>query len=256
MPPELLAAIKLLAAHPDRAVVLKGLQDEAPGLRHEIFQAGHDVGYGKGKGELEASKGRVTELEGKVTKAEADLIEARKANPDVNKIHSDYQGQIADLNTKHTAALTEATGRVKTKEQTRAKAELRSKLEKLGVRPAMAEVEAERYANRLVADDAGELSVLQPGLTIPFAASGNKAPLDLLADAIREKVSADMIISTADGGSGERGDGGANLTGQAKLVADIKVKAEAERKARDTAASSIGSEGVPSALSHLAVRSS
>jgi hypothetical protein len=249
MNPELLAAIKLLAAFPDRAVVLKGLQDEAAGLRHEIFQAGHDVGYGKGKAELKTATDTVTELQGKLTKADADLVEARKANPDVAKIHEGYQTQ---LKAKDEELLAER-GKAKAERIAGAGKDLETQLIGLGVEKTMAKMQAREHADRLTLAEDGTLQVLQPGLVVPYAPSGEKSGMVQLAEAIRAKVPALYIVSGADGGSGDQGAGGGQaLTGQAKLIDDIRKKAETERAAK--AAKPAGSNA-EDALSRMAVRS-
>lgn len=244
---KLLEALKVLMGHSDRAEVAKLMKDHAQPIHHEIHQDGFNGGYGKGKGEFDAEKAKVTASEAKVTKLEADLVEARKANPEVAKIHEDYQAQLRKKDQDHAAALTAATALVKTKEQNRAKAELVAKLRKLGVRQAMAEVEAERHVSRLVADDAGELTVLQPGLTIPFAQAGDKSPLDLLADAIRKGVPADMIESKGDGGSGDKASGVAAIVEQTRKDAQAAREAENQRREQQT-----GPGGIPNSLAGMA----
>jgi hypothetical protein len=252
---ELIAPLKLLFGHSDRAAVVKLMKEHAGGLHQAVFQEGFDTGYGKSKGELDTAKASVTDLTGKLTAKEQELKDAQKAHPDVGKIHEQYQGQIAQLTTDFTGQLATAKGQVKSKEQTRAKAELKSLLVSLGVHPAMASVQVELpdHASRLVVDDAGELQVLQPGMTIPFAPAGEKTPLRLLAETIRAKVEPQFIVSGADGGSGGGGtDGGAAPTGLAAVVTNIKKKAEDARKAEQAASSS----GVPDALKGMAVTSS
>lgn len=249
-------AVAFLAAHADRAEVVTLLKTKAGAIHHEIHQDGYNGGYGKKAGELTTATTRITELEGKVTKAEADLVEARKAHPELNQVHQDYQKKIADLTASKDAAIAEANGRVKSKELTRAQAELKSHLIRLGVQADMAEVQVLKpeHASRLVVGDDGELQVLQPGLAIPYNAAGDRTPIVLLAEAIKAKVPATFIRSGADVGSGDRG-GAAD--GPAGVVAQIQKDAAA-RKAADAAAggSRIGPDGLPKSLAGMAIKSS
>lgn len=248
--PELEAAATLLAAHADRTEVVTLLKTKAGAIHHAIHQEGFNGGYGKGTSELATAQTALTEAQAARTKAEADLVEARKANPDVAKLHTDYQAQINTVEEKAKARETELLGGIKAEKLTGAKATLVAKLKGLGVQSDLAEVLAEKQENasRFVVADDGTVSVLQPGLTIPYTGDG----MTLLADAIRAKVPPGLITAKVDGGAG--GNGGDQ--GAAGIVAKIQKEA-ADRKAAAAAAraNTTSSDGLPKSLSGMAIKS-
>ncbi len=228
---ELDDALAVLAAHPNAEEVVTGLKAKAGGVHQGIYQQGFNVGYGKNAGELSAAQSKVTELTGQVASVTTERDDARKTNPDVSKIHADWQGKLDDQARAHTAELDKARGVVSTTALQRAQADLVGELVAQGVKRIHAEAIAERriVQDRLKPDPAtGEVSIYQAGTQIPLAPTDGKSAVQLLASELKSTASADMLSSNADAGAGGTtpGAGGAGSAEFQKIRDAVKTESE------------------------------
>ena len=231
---ELEKAIAALLAHPNRDEMLAKFAEKAGAIKQSFFQEGFNTGYGKKEGELTAAKTKVTELETKTTQLTAELVEARKANPDIAKLHTDYQAKIEEEKRTAAAALAKATGILKTTTLARTQADLRAALTQIGVDGDFAQVLSQRpdLVARIVPNEAdGTVTIMQAGGTIPFQSANGKSALDLLVEELKPTIPAKWITSKADGGSGDQG-GGTPPAGVAGVVEQIRKDAKARKEAQ------------------------
>lgn len=255
---KLLEALKALGeGKGDKAEVAKLLKEHAGAVHQVVFQEGHNVGYGKKAGELTEATEKATTLTSENAQLKKDLDQARQSNPDIAKIHTDHKAQVDDLQKKHQEELDAVKGKLKATKVDGGKSALTDELVKLGVDRDYAKTviaNREDVVTRVRVDATGEaVEFLQSGGTIPIVQSGDKTPVQLLAEELAKGVPPKFITSQADGGAGGGAGGGGDKSGGdvAKLADEIRKEAKERREAEG--AHKTGPGGIPEGISHLAV---
>lgn len=248
---KLIEALKALAeGKGDKAEVAKLFKEHAGAVHQLVFQSGHDVGYGKKAGELTTAQEQVTTLTSENTQLKTDLQKARDQNPDLAKVHTEYQGQIAELKKKHEADLAAVNGKLAAKDLSLGKGELVKALVDQGVDPDYASTvlaNREDVVSRIKPEPSG-IQFMQAGGTIPFAAAGEKSPAALFAEELVKTVQPKWIVAKGGPGAGPADQSGNVPPAAATLIKEIREQAKAEKDARTGQAQAAPDAGI----AHLA----
>lgn len=201
---ELIKALKALS-DADRAKFGTTLQNEAPALYQSVFQAGHDVGYGKKGAELVAAQGKVTELEGRITALDTEVTKL-KSNPDTAALHKQYAEERDKLVKEHAEAMSKVTGQIVSEKTSRYVTQLQQLLtageKRLQGDYATVLTEKADVRGRIKVNADGSWQVLQKGKDIPFAAATPEAAIAMLADELKSEAPAAFVLAGTDSGGG------------------------------------------------------
>lgn len=253
---KLIEALKALAdGKGDKDEAAKLLKEHAGAIHQVVFQEGHNVGYGKKAGELKAAEERATTLTSENAQLKTDLEKARQSNPDLAKVHGEYQTTIAELKKTHQTEVDGLKGKLKGNRIDGGKSALTEALVSQGVDRDYAStvlVNREDVIPRIgVNATSEEVEYLQAGGTIPIVTSGDKKPVQLLAEELAKGVPAKFRTSNADGGAGgQPGGPGGGQGSVAQLAEQIRKEAKERREAQGP--EKVGPGGVPEGISHLA----
>lgn len=212
--------------------VFAALQQHAHPLYQRAFDAGHQAGANKIRGEKATVDTELATAKAELQTVKDQLKELQDKTPDLATVRTQYQNEIKALKDTHKTELAaERTKRVDA-EKNRAIANLQSKLGK-GLRPLIAKllVQDDDVKKRIVVREDGTLEVMQKGKDIPFSPSDGQDVLDLLATELIAEQPADLRLADGDNGSGVR-NGTTTQSGGANEFDSIRQKAEAERKSK------------------------
>lgn len=203
------AAIKTLAAVPseDLEEAASALKDEAQPVFQKVFRKG----YGTAQGEYEGENGKLTKAQAeaeaaktRADKAEADLQEARKEQPDVDKIHTDYRSKLEEKDTE----LEKERKARKEERRNRIRADLRAELGVINDSD-YADYLASKYVDRLKDKEDGAVELLEaPGSSVPVQIPQGQTPYKVLAGEILKGVAPDKKRADVDSGGGAGAGGG------------------------------------------------
>jgi DNA repair exonuclease SbcCD ATPase subunit len=239
--------MKLVLGQPANKVV-EWLKANGKAIYQPIFNDGHGVATAAKSQEIEALDAKVKAAEKAKGEAETTLEKYKSENPNASALHAEYgekikgfERQIEDLKTQQ--AEKERTGRIEG-----AVSLLKTKLNAVVVDEALAESLAEKTATRkrIQVDDQGNLRILQPNSSIPFAGD-TEAQVQALADELKGGLKPVLLRSGVEKGTGkETASGGTGSSGEeaeAKQFFD-SIRNKVSKKA-ETAA--VGANGVPAA---------
>lgn len=220
----------------DRETAIAALREAAPGLNQAIYQDAFNLGYGKRSGETTEVAARLKEADAKLATVTSQLEEAKKASPDLEKIHGQYRDQIEELQRAHAEALSKATRTIVQGARARVEMQLVDALVARGVKRRAAEHEVQRRetSDRLQVADDGTVTILAKGGNIPLATTGAMTPTDAFIDELFPRFEADDLSSRAGPGAGNPGNPGNNNAGEYAYLDAIRadVKKAAERQVR------------------------
>lgn len=183
------------------------LQAQNNAVVHHIFRRGFAEAEGRYKPRAEAAEAKVTEVEAAKAEAERKLTEAQSSQPDVEKIHKDWQ---AKLTAKEQEVEAERNAR-RAEREARKLSDLRAHL--TGLDPEYAGWKAGEHAKRLHVKDDGTVELREPGSEVPVNVPAGKTPYQVLAEEILKGAPAALRTSNADtGGGAGAGGGGATKT--------------------------------------------
>lgn len=201
-----------LDGRPSTEAFAGALKDAFQKGYQEIFNRGHSTATAQAEEEkatletkLESTREKLQDAEAKVRKLEGD-------QPDVSKIHSEYEDKIEALKSEHERQVEELNAKVQKNQEQFARAQLKSRLAgKLD--PDYADVKVEKAMDR-VKFDGEEVTVLEKGTEIPVQTDGDRDPLDYLADELVEESPGKFVLVDVDTGGGvDRGSGGGGRNG-------------------------------------------
>lgn len=195
------------------------LQSANQPIVHHIFRRGFAEAEGRYKPRAETAEAKIAEVETAKAEAERKLREAEGKQPDVEKIHADWQ---AKLDAAKAEAETERTAR-KAEREARKLSDLRAHL--TGLDPEYARWKATEHAGRLRAKDDGTVELLEAGSEVPVQVPAGKTPYQVLAEEILRTAPAALRTSNADSGGGTGGGGGGG--GDKLSVDDIAARKQA-----------------------------
>jgi hypothetical protein len=210
----------------DRSEVIASLEKDAPGLYQQMFQRGHDVGYGKKNAEVTAAENKAKALVDEKAALEKKVEELSKEKPDVAKIHADYAREISTIKELSAKQLTDLNSTLAAERESVRFATIESRLVANGMDPDFAKVQLAKpdVRARIKADG----SILQAGKEIPIVATGGTNVEDLFAKELVDAAPAKFRTSSSDKGSGDTTDGGA--PGGANLFDKIRAEVKDEQK--------------------------
>jgi hypothetical protein len=182
------------------------LQTANNAVVHHIYRRGFTEAESRWKPRAETAEAKVTEAETAKAEAERKLQEAEGKQPDVAKIHADWQKKYdADIATRDQQLEGERTAR-KTEREARKISDLRAHL--TGLDPEYARFKASEAAGRLHVKDDGTVELREPGSEVPVNVPAGKTPHQVLAEEIVRAAPAALRTSNADTGGGVDGGGG------------------------------------------------
>jgi prophage DNA circulation protein len=210
-----------------------------------LWQPIANVAFAAGKAARDVD---VTVLEQKVagletvkTGLESQVATLSDKNKDVAAVQREAAEKITKAEAKAKDEVAKAKAKVKTAFQSRDVTAYESRLISKGVHPDNAKAQGILLRERMEYDDDGVLTVMQEGDSkIPYTVHGEEL-LTVLAETTAKKLPATMFISKVDDGGGSGGDkatGGGGGGGDvfARIRADEKVRAEAQKPADIAAA--------------------
>lgn len=233
--------VKRLLEHADRNAVINAIQTGAREIFQAIWQQGHDKAYGDAKQRERDNTTRITTLESELAAERQARTDAESKAPDVAKVHSQYQGEIASLKqaakeredklkkAMHDLRVDTIVANIETR--------LADQSEKGGrFTPKYAHFLANSYRNRIDPKEDGTYDLRQatrPDLPMAAPSDGDYIGL-LIKEATDDPENHEFIISRVDGGSGTGGGARGSAGGGGKPV-DALTKVREQRAAENKA---------------------
>lgn len=208
------------------ADAIDALQQHAHEVYQEIFDRGHGEATRKAREQTEQLERDLEQARSELEKREQRIERLEEEQPDVARIESEYQDEIAELKEEAREKMSNLRDQISSERMARARSDLTSTLVQEGVDRDYAEVQVHKAVDngRIRHTEDGEVEVLQPGKEIPLQVDD---PLGSLAEEIHDRTPAKFRSSDADRGSGAEGGSGG---GSGSSVYDrIREQAEEER---------------------------
>jgi len=221
-------------------IVAEALSEEASQVWHVIQNRGYSAARSKYEKKAETAKAEAKKHRKEAESLRSDVEELSKDNPDIEKIKKEAAQKIQEAEERARQKEEESNRLLGNVVVSQKQAELESRLKEVFASKTMARAFAQLYADRfepVVEEDDMDVQVLQADSEIPYQAVGEREPLDLLVEEIKQEADPADLRSNTDSGGGERGGGG---PGPKKGLLDQAAE-EGKAKAEQQATSSDGS---------------
>lgn len=195
---------------------------------HEVYQVIHNAGH---TAATNANTAKITALEGDVARLTRELTAAKagQGDPDEKdrKIKA-LETKLEETVNSHKAELEKITASRKKEKLDAEQASLAQALEKLGVKPRLAQAEAVLHRDRLHVKDDLTIAAFQADRTLELTVPAGKTAVEVLAADIFKTVPKEDRVSHVERGGGATGD--TSGPGGKSILAEYQ---ENQKKARE-----------------------
>jgi hypothetical protein len=235
---ELIKAIGVLMAHPNRDEALKALHENGQPLTQHFVNMGHGL-------EREASKVKVAEAENAKKAAETQLAEAtqtidqlRKDKPDLAALQTQHQQELAKKDELREKGLEAERKKTRSVLLQRDLEKIKSKMVGKKVDPEIAQtlINDATLHDRFKYDDEGRPTVFQAGTQTPYSVANGQDMLDPFVEELVKRVPKRGFLEDIDEGSeitGHRSDTGGGGKGKKTIFDQIRADTEQANKQAD-----------------------